>query len=345
MTATVRPREGHRSIAQDIHGLNHGAHDYRAPDGAQPGVLPPNAAAQLRDMEATAQDLNAAANGTFDRLQGEREDRALLQSSVAQMERAHPDLVEGDKEYERAKKAIAAQAERIAETTARYERQSAAWNAAARLVRTVKEWLDQHADSPVAPWSQSPPRTGKGETAVGAVDRCRTRLAELRAEAARIEAAPLPSSDAKAAVRAYVEALAARGRPDVRGMLSAASGKPHFANLPGVPVPSLEFGTLAPVALGGIVNDGLALLAWTQPDLLIASLDDEIDKVADDARAMTAADQAAARADVARQMLAVERDEEAFLRMAVATGFPLDRRADVDPRAVLMVTIADEVVQ
>ncbi|TXM65786.1 hypothetical protein [Methylobacterium sp. WL120] len=345
MTATVRPREGHRSIAQDVHGLNHGAHDYRVPNQAQPGSLPPDAAAQLRDMEATAQDLNAAANATFDRLQHEREDRALLQNSIAQMERAHPDQVEGDKEYERAKKSVAAQTARIAETSARYERQSAAWNAAARLVRSITEWHEAHADAPIVPLKQSSPRTGKGETALGAVERCRSRLAELRAEADRIEAAPLPSADAKAAVRAYVEALASRGRPDVRGMLSAASGKPHFANLPGVPVPSLEFGTLAPVALGGVVNDGLALLAWTQPDLLIASLDAEIDTLADDARAMTAVAQAVARAEVARQILAVERDEEAFLRMSVATGFLLDRRADADPRAVLMVTIAGEAAQ
>lgn len=45
---------------------------------------------------------------------------------------------------------------------------------------------------------------------------------------------------------------------------------------------------------------------------------------------MTAPDQAVARGEFTRQLLEIERDEEAFLLMAIATSYFLDRRADAD---------------
>jgi hypothetical protein len=85
--------------------------------------------------------------------------------------------------------------------------------------------------------------------------------------------------------------------------------------------------------------DMLALMTWLHRDALIAALDREIDEVADDPNALTAAQRQKAEAEVRADLLAVQRQEAELVWKAQGDGAAVLHRPDIDPRALLGVQL------
>jgi len=75
---------------------------------------------------------------------------------------------------------------------------------------------------------------------------------------------------------------------------------------------------------------------WLHRDLLVERIEAAIDAVSDDEHALTLAQRTAQLAEIDRDRLAVQREEEFWLVEAVKGGAKLLRRPEADPRAVLM---------
>ena len=77
------------------------------------------------------------------------------------------------------------------------------------------------------------------------------------------------------------------------------------------------------------------MFAWLFKPQLIEALEKEIDAIADDTAALSESDRAKRLVEVERDRLAVERDEEFFIRCAHDAGVIVHRRRDANPLAVL----------
>ena len=73
------------------------------------------------------------------------------------------------------------------------------------------------------------------------------------------------------------------------------------------------------------------MVAWLFKTQLIEALENEIDDIADDTGALSEGDRAKLLGEVERDLLAVQRDEEFFIRQAANVA----RRRDANPLAVL----------
>jgi len=230
--------------------------------------------------------------------------------------------VEADVEIDRRRRANLD--EEIGEIKEREARLAAKANILGATVSNLEAWLKAlPSEAPIRAASARPAALAKGEVPVLAVDKCRQRIRDLDADLQRIATAPVTSAEAKKLKDAQLDALAARGRPDCRALVSHGEpiGWPTVRNLG---MKAAESG-----------QDAIGLLAWAFRDRLSAALNAEIDAIADDAAALTAEQRAEQRATALRDKLAAERDEEALLRMAIAAGTTLLRRPEADPRAVL----------
>jgi hypothetical protein len=77
-----------------------------------------------------------------------------------------------------------------------------------------------------------------------------------------------------------------------------------------------------------------------RPDALLTRLEAEIDAQCKPKEpAMSAAEQSKRAAELAEQLLELERQEETLIDAALAEGVDIMRRADADPAAVLGVSI------
>lgn len=184
-------------------------------------------------------------------------------------------------------------------------------------------------------------KLGKSANVQEALESQRQRIVDLQSQRRRVQSAPQPSADTKAKIRAEVESLAKHGSPRI-------SARP-YAGEPMITWPVSAFGVLDGVEgesnLGGPVKTKVtgygsvihatALLAWLHKDELLRALDREIDLTADDEHALSTAARTAKLNDIDQEMLAIEREEEALITQTESEGFPVLRRRDADPRAVL----------
>ena len=170
-----------------------------------------------------------------------------------------------------------------------------------------------------------------------AVEAQRAERLRLNEELDQTRRMPQHSSETKAAIRQQVEALAARGAPDV--LRSVELGVPlawpvvpqHFLTV-------LGFTTGSPVGGRAAVPaapDTLALFTWLHRDALLARLEAEVDELSDDEGALTEAERAEREAGLLAAILACERAEEAIISLAEAQGTEIARRERADPRAIL----------
>ena len=81
--------------------------------------------------------------------------------------------------------------------------------------------------------------------------------------------------------------------------------------------------------------DAVALIAWLHRDVLISALDAEIDIEADDTGALSHEAREKAEAEVMGDLLAVEREEAAFVFAAWGNGLACEHRSDCSPLALL----------
>ena len=186
----------------------------------------------------------------------------------------------------------------------------------------------------------------KGEDILTAVERLRRRSRELNADCAYHQSAPFPSEGARAKARQTVEALAMRGAPNVSRMIE------HDGNLEFVSkdqsVPIIGGSKESPVFTTAAWSqpDVLALFCWLNRDALIAKLDEEISAEADDKSALSHAERERHAAEVATDLLAIERQEAALVWAGMEQGLPCEHRSDCAPQAILqcrLITVAPRV--
>lgn len=207
----------------------------------------------------------------------------------------------------------------------RAERCTATWRGLRASVSNLERYLaGLPVGAVIAPFAGAAPELRKGETAIVAVERCRRRVRELDADLHRIETAPIPSAEAKALKNAELDNRISRGRPRCSPLID--HGEP--VEWPSVALRSSGRDTVSAI-------DPVDILAWLFADQLRAKLDAEIDAVADDAAALSTEQRDQQRRQALRDKLTTERDEEAFVRMAIAGGALVMRRPEADPRAVL----------
>lgn len=201
-----------------------------------------------------------------------------------------------------------------------------------QLVQRLEGFLVAHAGVALASCEPVEPVLRKGEVIAAAIERIRRRVRELDADRRRVEAAPFPAAECKALARQQVEAMVSRGAPNLLPLVDQRA-----------PVEWPREFTNAVVGgekqVAGIVSfqsfDALSFLAWLHRDALLARIDEEIGELVDDDQALSDPARAAKLAEIDRDKLVVEREEEALIARAHAEGLDVLRRSDADPRAVL----------
>lgn len=173
----------------------------------------------------------------------------------------------------------------------------------------------------------------KNERISDGIERYRHRLRELAADAHRVRSAPFPSKDIKAKLRQQIEALAERGRPNTDSAIEHNSPV-SFAKMS---LRSTVYNA-APdaVAFTEEAPDVLALLCFLFQSEIVQKIEAEIDACADDKAALSESVREAKLAEIAVDVLAVERMEVALIRLAESKGGEVvDYRHDTSAQALL----------
>lgn len=315
----------------------------RRKPGERPDVadlLPPLARERLDALRTLVTDARGAARQHADRLadlRGEKRDAARR----LMMLRDYPGRRVRDDDPQVL--ALNAEIAELSEKIARIEKIAAERSSKGRpiseLVRSIERFLNDLPGGAVISDAASPAvKIAKGETFLDLIEGRRRRLRELTADARRVRAAPVPSAVVKERMRAEVAALAERGEPDVSPAVEV--GKPvRFATeLTTIFVEGSVGRASGPIRL----DRATEFVAWLLQDQLVAKLDELIDEVADDAAALDDEQRAERLAEIERDRLAVQFEEEAAVRLAEERGLTVPRRVDADPRAVLGVRITYE---
>jgi len=289
--------------------------------------LPAAAAADFQALRNDAQNAHAVLSSMTDRLQERRSEKRQAEGQRGQLLKLHrleiddPRVLAEDKKIDR----LAAS---IAPLQQAYDKRAAEWQEISGLVSAIEKFCRAlPAETKLLRYSGPEPKLGKNEDFAGAIERCRRRLRELHADKSKFSTAPILSVRAKEIIRTEIERHAELGRPDLAPVLD--HGEP-------IRWPTAALNHLGRQRLDAAVGqadtfDGLAVLIWLFKPQLIDALEKEIDAIADDAAALSEADRDRLMAEVERDLLAVQRDEEFFIRQAANVA----RRRDAHPLAVL----------
>jgi hypothetical protein len=298
-------------------------------------ALPPPAADHLETLRQDAATAHAVVLSVDERLRDEQrskfdaEVRREQLIGVYRLKSDDPRILELDKKLHRLVAAI----ERL---TKEHERYQNGWREGRGLVDAIDRYSRSlPSGSKLSAYLGPAPELQKGENYAQAVERCRRRLRELAADMKKYATAAIPSSRAKQIIRAEIERCAENGRPNVTPVVD--HGEP-------IRWPMAEINRFGGQRLGSSIGqaetfDGLAVLTWLFKPQLIDALEKEIDAIADDTAALSDADRAKLMAEVERDMLAVEREEEFFIRRAREDGVTVTRRRDANPLAVLQLSL------
>jgi hypothetical protein len=163
-----------------------------------------------------------------------------------------------------------------------------------------------------------------GENLASGVARLRNQIAALCNERRKVQQAGLPIADAKAAAQAYVDGVAARGRPKI------VAEHEKFT----VTFEALVEGAYTPMP------DLAAALAWLHPKVFAQRLMDELEAAPKPALALSKKRKADKLAMIAVNLAALEYEEEAMVAQSELEGPALARRPDVSPAAILGVIVS-----
>lgn len=151
--------------------------------------------------------------------------------------------------------------------------------------------------------------------ALDEVEELREKIDTLKARREEVADAPIPLSEALSKLDQALDGLAARFSPDI-GLLGKNASHQDFA-------------------IGhGTGDRPTEMLVWLFRDQIRQRIAEEM--TAHAPKGALAAKQRADRlAEIDRDLLAAEREEEALIVELEAGGFEIVRRPDADPRAVL----------
>jgi hypothetical protein len=265
--------------------------------------LPPAVTEKLRRLEQSAADSEALMR--------------LRAAALDQMQRS--DLVNARKRLKtapspKAEAAVDAIKKRIADTEADVAKHAARARTDAQTLAQLKSWIERQAPSKILQ-PVAPPPLRANRMNVGAVlEKTRARIAELSAELAVLQRAPLARADIEAAIKAHVAELAAQARPTIDTAGGLRITWPARAT-------------------------AVQTLAWLDPAALAAAIAREISPSAGKGKGVSESERASATKRLKSELLAIEREEEALVTLALANGVDAVRRPTADPRAVLQIEV------
>jgi hypothetical protein len=303
-------------------------------------AIPPGAAERLRALRQRVEDLHALCP-PFELRHAASTAKAEAAARLKRL-RDHPAasgfnlrgddgrVVAAEQELER----LADEHERLTRIN---DTRSRAWTAASHLQSACEAWLrDGKPGGVVLLDFDGPPPTLKGsESPVDAIARLQRRGRELKADLRRIASSCFPASHCKAQMRAQIERLAAQGAPDVADLIE----HDREVTFPTQQVRCTVYNTGTPAVGFAEVIDSAAVFAWTFRDALIAKLDALIDAESDEGSAMSHEVREQRAAEVASDLLDIERQEAALMFTAWGDGVNIEPRGDLDPVAVLNVEL------
>ena len=219
----------------------------------------------------------------------------------------------------------------------RYQVRAQAFQAIARVHEDAMAWITHGRPSGTVleDYSGPEPKLSKGEDIPTAISRLQRRGRELKADLARISAAPFPSAHAKVKMRQEIETLAQRGAPSMALLIE------HDREIvwPQTNLRAAIYNATQPSFAASETTDVLALFAWLHRDHLIKRFEADIDAESDDAVRLTHAARQQQSAQVASDLLAVERDEAHWTFAGWEAGLPIAPRPDIASTALLNVEI------
>lgn len=300
-------------------------------------LLPPEAAARLRAWREQREDLQAAYHGLGDEWHALHLEKQKAANRVAILSDPlaasaggygytvpadHPSVIDARQKLAR----LTTDLERLT------ERRDARGHRGGELGRMIEISERYLAANAFAPFSLVPVKSK------GTLDAARKEIARLRADLQEINAAPIPSKQVKAAMRAEIDRLADRGRPDMFGAVEHGNGIGWPKLTQTVQTQFMTVFTPGQDGSGQVRGratsegpDTLSLMAWLHKDALLAALDREVDEMADDAAALSDEERAAKIAKTKAALLIAERNEVALIDESGEITY----RPDTDPRALL----------
>lgn len=193
----------------------------------------------------------------------------------------------------------------------------------------IQDWLKDHR----GPFKEAATvKLPKGDLA-DALTKNREEQRAVRDQIATAQNVKSPSDEAKQLLRSQIEALAAKGRPEVAPLfyglefgfnttLLTTNGAGHHPHVSVVSVP-----------------DTLALLIYVHKEALLAKLDAEIDAQAEDENALSREQRAAKVRQLETDLLNLQRQEESIVCALEAQGRPTPRNYPT-PLAMLGIEVA-----
>jgi hypothetical protein len=285
-----------------------------------PQMLPPKAREKWSRIVGTVADAEASLNALTGRVKNAEHEVMIAQAGIRA---GNPrDLAA----YQRLERNLEAAGATLASVESeRGLRQERLWSAQASL-SPVQIWFQKFNSGPIA---MGPvfvdvavdPGLRPGEPIEVALDRVRNDVAEARGALMRLRAAPLPADEIKRQIAALVDGKATRGAPrlDINGS-RVSIGWSDVA----------DYVQFAPT---GSVSDQLC---WLFRDDYVRMLTANVDEQVGD-RGIALADRPPREMALMRDLLALERIEEALVEIAVEAGRPVRRRSDADVMAVLQI--------
>lgn len=287
----------------------------KLPDG-----LPPRAAAKISTLIAAvdeAEALSTVAQRNGDRL---RQEIALLANQLD----ALPERGQLERRELLERQIAALKGEADATQAAWRSRSTQSANGRQTLAQ-VRHWLTKVSSELVIEDVPNLPSPPTGDLSA-AVSQLRDQVEDIKAQIREIRAAPLPLEDLKAKATALVERLANAAHP----RLQAANGELELRFAAhGVAIAE----TAEPNRDGRL----LKIMAWLYPEMIERRMHALLDaKVADETADAISEEEKASRISTLKDLLLkLEREEEAAIVAAAATGHLIPRRQRCNPLAVL----------
>ena len=201
---------------------------------------------------------------------------------------------------------------------------------AAPIISTanILAWLKDQGDTQFVA-AHTPNKIGRIEVLAVALEKNRDAQAQVQDQLVAIESEPLTAADAKAAMRAEIEAMAESGQPNI---------SPLFAGQP-IVWATRQFLTHTlggdhPHGVSTSIRDASALTVWINRELIINKLDQLIDAEATTSGALSREERARELAERSANLLLLQRQEEAIIERLEAQGQVI-RRQCTDPLVLL----------
>jgi len=245
-------------------------------------------------------------------------------------------LPDSDNRVVASRNKIAALTKEIDRLQAIYDERAGRWQKSGHVLRAVEDWLASGIPGGCSLIEVDDVEIKdilkKNETVATALDRVQRRQRELVADRHRVRSACFPSKDAKAKAIAQINALADAGAPYVEGLIEHM-GEITFSEKQRT---IMVYNVDKPGAVA-IDNppDAIGLVAWLCRDMLVAKIGEAIDAVADDGAALSERDRQVQEAEIATDLLDIERQEASLVWQLAAENSNVWFRPDTNPLAIL----------